>query len=221
MNPDLYDVLEVNKDATQEDIKKAYRRKAAKSHPDVGGDSEEFKVLTTAFEVLSDSTRRKQYDETGHTERPSTTEPEDILIMFFNQVVEDLLASEQLAEHVDLVGETRSKIKNRILQSSKIKRQGLKALAKVKVILKRLSTDNEDDVLVATLKSREATYERKLKDCDREKTNLQAALELLDSYSYTKDKKPESTSQFMSHYKMHWGSYSENLFGAQGSSDDK
>ena len=57
-----YDVLGVKRDATQDDIKKAFRKLAAKYHPDAGGDEEKFKELNEANEVLSDPEKRKKYD---------------------------------------------------------------------------------------------------------------------------------------------------------------
>ena len=195
MNPNLYEVLKVNKDASPDEIKKAYRKEAMHSHPDAGGDPEDFKALTIAFEILSDPNKRKEYDETGRTERRSQTSPEDMLVMFFNLVVEELIACEQPAEQVDLVAETRSKIKNRILLSSKTERTGLKALAKVRVILKRLSGGDGDSILIASLKSREAQYEYKFSLCDKEKKELHEALDLLDSYSYATDSKPNTPNQ--------------------------
>ncbi|MDO5743945.1 MAG: molecular chaperone DnaJ [Micrococcaceae bacterium] len=64
-----YEVLGVSKDATGEEIKKAYRKLARKHHPDVnpGEDSAEtFKLVTRAYEVLSDSGKRANYDATGN-----------------------------------------------------------------------------------------------------------------------------------------------------------
>jgi len=66
---DYYKVLGVNKDASQKEIKKAYRKLAAKYHPDKNpGDSaseEKFKELNEANEVLSDPEKRKKYDTLG------------------------------------------------------------------------------------------------------------------------------------------------------------
>ena len=66
---DYYKVLGVNKTATQEEIKKAYRKLAVKYHPDKNkGDKakeEKFKEITEAYEVLKDPQKRKQYDELG------------------------------------------------------------------------------------------------------------------------------------------------------------
>lgn len=63
-----YDVLGVSKDASEADIKHAYRRLAAKYHPDVNhapGAEEKFKKINEAYDVLSDSQKRAQYDQFG------------------------------------------------------------------------------------------------------------------------------------------------------------
>ena len=60
-----YDVLGVKKDASADDIKKAFRKLARKHHPDVGGSEEKFKEINEAYEVLSDKEKRAQYDQYG------------------------------------------------------------------------------------------------------------------------------------------------------------
>jgi len=67
---DFYDVLGVNRDASDEDIKKAYRKMAMKYHPDRNPDSKEaeekFKQCKEAYEILSDGQKRAAYDQYGH-----------------------------------------------------------------------------------------------------------------------------------------------------------
>ena len=66
--PDLYEVLGVERDASDDDIKRAYRRLARELHPDVNGDptaEQRFKEVTAAYDTLSDPVRRRQYDVYG------------------------------------------------------------------------------------------------------------------------------------------------------------
>lgn len=67
---DYYEVLSIEKKASADDIKRAYRRMAIKFHPDKNpGDKEaeaKFKECAEAYEVLSDTTKRQQYDQFGH-----------------------------------------------------------------------------------------------------------------------------------------------------------
>lgn len=67
---DYYDVLGVSKDASQDEIKKAYRKRAMKFHPDRNSDDPEaekkFKEASEAYEVLRDEETRQRYDQFGH-----------------------------------------------------------------------------------------------------------------------------------------------------------
>ena len=68
---DFYEVLGVQRNASDSDIKKAYRKLARKHHPDVNpGDKaaeDRFKEISAAYEILSDAEKRKQYDAMGHS----------------------------------------------------------------------------------------------------------------------------------------------------------
>jgi len=63
--PDLYASLGLDKHASADDIKKAYRKEALVKHPDRGGDKEEFQALQAAYDVLSNPEKRAEYDATG------------------------------------------------------------------------------------------------------------------------------------------------------------
>ncbi len=64
---DYYEILGVSKNASADEIKKAFRRLAVQHHPDKeGGDEQKFKEINEAYEVLKDSEKRQRYDQFGH-----------------------------------------------------------------------------------------------------------------------------------------------------------
>ncbi|PIW91083.1 MAG: molecular chaperone DnaJ, partial [Candidatus Nealsonbacteria bacterium CG_4_8_14_3_um_filter_39_7] len=68
MAKDYYQVLGIKKDASKEDIKKAYRKLAHEYHPDKkGGNEAKFKEINEAYQILSDEQKKQQYDRFGRT----------------------------------------------------------------------------------------------------------------------------------------------------------
>jgi molecular chaperone DnaJ len=86
---DLYEVLGVSREATDDEIKKAYRRLAREHHPDVNGDpaaEDRFKEVAGAYEILSDPEKRQRYDAFGQAGGPGAqgfADIQDIFDMFF------------------------------------------------------------------------------------------------------------------------------------------
>lgn len=74
---DLYEILGVSRDASDAEIKKAYRSRARAVHPDAGGDEEEFKHVQHAYQVLRDPQSRARYDRFGDDGTPSGRRQQD------------------------------------------------------------------------------------------------------------------------------------------------
>jgi len=62
---DYYDVLGISRTATDQEIRKAYKAKSMKHHPDRGGNEEEFKKVNEAYSTLKDPQKKAMYDQYG------------------------------------------------------------------------------------------------------------------------------------------------------------
>lgn len=98
----LYNILGVGKDATQEEIKAAYRKRAQQTHPDKNnGDDTEFKRVRHAYEVLRDPARRKEYDETGNVEPDNKREQVDGMVNgLFALILGEMIAKQYNGEEI-------------------------------------------------------------------------------------------------------------------------
>ena len=116
MNP--YEVLGIKTTATIKEIKKAFRQKAHHNHPDKGGTVELFHPIQKAYDVLSDPSKRKIYDETGKISEDVINnfqaEVYSLFMVHFNAVIGQLLQSGQVPEKHDLVSMVKRQVQGLI-----------------------------------------------------------------------------------------------------------
>ena len=87
ISTELYDILGVNTNASEKEIKKAYHKKSLVEHPDKGGNEENFKKINGAYEILKDSEKKQIYDKYGNEGLLNGVKsPENMFGNFFNNM---------------------------------------------------------------------------------------------------------------------------------------
>lgn len=143
---DLYKKLGVSQHATRDEIKKAYRKKAIKHHPDKGGNAEEFHAVTYAYQVLTDEDKRSKYDNGESFETNSGQSPEQMLrenIFFIINEIMPQLNPEQVRKK-DVVEMIVGIIKNKNKQIASESRKKRQEIGKFIQFRKRLSGEDTD-----------------------------------------------------------------------------
>lgn len=142
----LYDELGVPRDADTDAIRKAYRKKAQKEHPDKGGDAAKFHQIQRAYDVLTDAERRSKYDSTGETQNaPSLQEQATSLLA---GMLQQILANVD-TDYVDIVEMMRQKAKDGIRQVKDETRAAREKIKKRKATLTRFKRKGQGENLFA------------------------------------------------------------------------
>jgi curved DNA-binding protein CbpA len=140
----LYDVLGIDEKAASGEIKRAYRRKAKKAHPDQGGTEEAFRELAQAYTTLINDDSRKFYDETGNIkDKPPENQEFNIavqtIVNMFNQFIE---THKQESLQFDIIREIRLAI-NEVSSKQKQEINNIRAqMRTLSEIAERLSIEN-------------------------------------------------------------------------------
>lgn len=133
-----YETLGVKEDATDADLKRAYRQKATEHHPDKGGDARDFAEVAQAYETLKDPQRRQLYDATGQDRQtPIEQEVQSVLVQFFSEAL-------QSPSDISILGFARSKVKDGARRMN-AQRKEMNARRK-KLEIKRIKVTSKGDV---------------------------------------------------------------------------
>lgn len=180
-----YDTLGVPKDANAVAIKRAYRKKRAKAHPDrEGGSHQAMVALTRAYDTLSDSDKRARYDQTGEDAQASTPPPLDtqarnLIMGLFDQIVEHADDTQPLIELVRLnINNSKHSARGTVSQL----RETIKRLEKRKKRLKY--TGKERNFLLDLLELKIGGATQKAAKLEEQLTVMDQALEMLRDFAY-------------------------------------
>lgn len=132
MNVDLYAVLGLKKNAHLEEIRSAYRGKAKKTHPDVGGSAEAFAEIERAYRVLSNPETRARYDATGEIGEHQPNNSEAAALGVIGNMLVSIMASphasgdpllamrESLAQNIHQAENTIVELQRSVARSEKL-----------------------------------------------------------------------------------------------------
>jgi curved DNA-binding protein CbpA len=196
----LYEILQVSKDATPDAIKKAYRKLARKHHPDAGGDAGKFHKITLAYDILMDPKRRARYDETGDI---SETIPDNsmnkimsVLNMLFENAVMPLARGYAEPNTTDIVRKMKADLASALVGIKEKQQKLLEARKLMLDIKNRLSARDGENLFLEIINSKLKNIEGEENNLAQEKELTEKCLKLLDGYSYRCDVK-EYTPQSM------------------------
>lgn len=191
-----YETLGVETDATQEDIKKAYRQKAKELHPDKNdGDDRGFVALNRANEVLSDDEKRKRYDETGEDGTDNDHRQVMAILTNFSLIFLDHTKDVKKQSLTDFV---RERINEAIQLATDLMENIKSDISKTNDVLSRLklAKTTEEDVLYMVFKNRILSGEEQVIEHEKVCNLMKIALEELKNYSYLVDNSNGQTNRY-------------------------
>jgi curved DNA-binding protein CbpA len=180
----LYEILGVAMTATSAEIKKAYRRLAQKSHPDRGGNADEFHQIQKAYEVLSDNDRRAHYDQTGQDEQQQS-----LSSVAFEKVAELFISIISDSTSGNIIDRCRSKIEKKVQAVTGASKQAEKETAKLLKLLDRVTHKNGGENIFAMVV--QAKINSLESDIERAKVELELLSEMKAIINEHEDTAPE------------------------------
>lgn len=185
---DLYETLGVARDATKEAIKKAFRRRARETHPDVGGEPEKFHAVELAHRILTDDQRRGEYDATGRVdERVDTLDAQAMSLI--GALVERFLADEE-AKFLDVVSEMRKSLKADIRTAETNRLDGKAFLARTKMLRTRFKGGKGAGIIDRMIVRKIEQAEQAIRQIDEQIEIRNLALALLEDASFDPEARP-------------------------------
>ena len=205
---DPYDVLGLGRDATDQEIAAAKRRKAKETHPDVGGSEEAFDHMQRALAVLTDPVKRKKFDETGaiDEDKPDLTRETAIGIIDakIGERVNDYILNDydlrRDPRRTDLLAVVALLIEQEIAQLNAAARNGEKSIAYFRDMALRFRRKSPDAAnhLAKSFENHAAAAEVTLANMLKQIPARKLALEILQDYEFRRDPPQDYSDPFAS-----------------------
>jgi curved DNA-binding protein CbpA len=182
---DPYDVLGVARDADTATIKRAYRKRAQRTHPDrEGGDEEAFAAAASAYALLSDPKRRLRYDRTGE-EKVEVGEQQ--ILQEMAGLIMATIDQAPSVEHHDVLFIARRAVQAKRKELEQQRQSSLRHIEKRERAVKRIQSKRPHDLLLVMLNAQVAKERQERERLNDQFDLINRMLELLDAYSYDVD----------------------------------
>ncbi len=182
---DHYEMLGVKRDATDQQLKDAYRNKAKENHPDRhGGDEQLFKILSNAYTVLMDPDRRKFYDDTGSEMKTSEFERKAGALL---QQLFQLIVSQNGIEkiiHLDIIMMINQQIDKGMTELKKKIDKAKKSRAMIREILKRIKHKDKKNPISLMLKHEAKKHSESITQTHQEMEVGRRSRKMLKEYGF-------------------------------------
>ncbi|KKM99875.1 hypothetical protein LCGC14_1143530 [marine sediment metagenome] len=179
-----YKDLGVEEDATDKEIKTAYRQKAKKHHPDRGGDSESIKQINRAYLILSDPDLRAKYD---HGENPDTTPIEVSAAQKLSEIFAQILLKYLGQWNINLIEQCKNELDTEISNVKEIKTNATAIVHKLREVIVRLSCNKGEDKLGMLIEYEIRRIEMEIKQGGERIKVLEYAKDVADYYEFDTD----------------------------------
>lgn len=186
---DPYDILGVERDADEAQLKAAYRRHAKVAHPDSGGDSETFAHLQKAYALLLDPVRRKVYDDTGYDVEFADAAELQALVMI-EKLVTDAVLDEREPGSFDPVAVMQASLSEELRKARFSKSELERHASRIGLHLERLGKRAGRDVLAHMFRARVEAISKAVAETEAKIKATERAVDMLTGYIYELDPPP-------------------------------
>lgn len=176
----LYEILQIDKKATNKQIKRAYLDRCKEYHPDNGGDEALYKQVQEAYNILKDPQKREAYDNGADVQKLQGNAPSisERLVAVFEKVLNDFGF---VPEHSDLVSKMEGVVNEKVNYLRGFKEDGENNIRNLKEIKKRIKNS---PTLSTYLENRIDQIVQQLKDADRRIGEEEYLVEVIRKLEY-------------------------------------
>lgn len=187
MTTDPYKTLNVDKTATQAEIKEAYKKLAQKHHPDRGGDKEKSQAINDAYAIIGNKANRKRFDETGDHKQPDnrTAAINGIVSLFFLIIEQVDIENTHPLNQVHIFESVKENIKIAKNETMKVHEKRKENINKLEKVKKRITkTGDGENIIFAAIDQRIEELKKQEAETLRMIAIAELSLEILKDYDY-------------------------------------